>query len=76
MITKRFLIAAAFAGSLAATTVGTAFAQSPTQPIVGISTVTTYSVDATITAIDPAKRTITFSRVQPAVPSPTMWSRV
>lgn len=61
MITKRFLIAAAFAGSLAAATAGTAFAQSPSQPIVGISTVTTYSVDATITAIDPAKRTITFT---------------
>lgn len=61
MFTKRFLIAAAFAGTLAATsaTVGAAFAQS--QPIVGISTVTTYSIDATITAIDPAKRTVTFT---------------
>lgn len=61
MFTKRFLIAAAFAGTLAATgaMAGTAFAQS--QPIVGISTVTTSSVDATITAIDPAKRTVTFT---------------
>jgi hypothetical protein len=61
MFTKRFLIAAAFAGTLAATsaTVGAAFAQG--QPIVGISTVTTYSIDATITAIDPAKRTVTFT---------------
>lgn len=61
MFTKRFLIAAAFAGTLAATgaTAGAAFAQS--QPIVGISTVTTYSIDATITAIDPAKRTVTFT---------------
>lgn len=61
MITKRFLIAAALAGSLAAATTGTAFAQSPSQPIVGISTVTTYSVDATITAIDPTQRTVTFT---------------
>lgn len=57
MITRKFLIAAALAGTLAAT--GPAFAQG--QPIVGISTVTTYSIDATITAIDPAKRTITFT---------------
>ncbi|WP_295145582.1 hypothetical protein [uncultured Reyranella sp.] len=57
MFTKRFLIAAALAGSIA--TAGAAFAQS--QPIVGISTVTTYSVDATISAIDPAKRTVTFT---------------
>ncbi len=57
MSTKRFLIAAVLAGSIATT--GAAFAQS--QPIVGISTVTTNSVDATITAIDPAKRTVTFT---------------
>lgn len=57
MFTKRFLIGAVLAGSIAAT--GAAFAQG--QPIVGISTVTTYSVDATITAIDPAKRTVTFT---------------
>ena len=57
MFTKRFLIAAVLAGTIATT--GAAFAQS--QPIVGISTVTTYSVDATITAIDPAKRTVTFT---------------
>lgn len=61
MITKRFLIAAALAGTLATATAGAAFAQSPTQPVVGISTVTTYSVDATITAIDPVKRTVTFT---------------
>lgn len=59
MLTKRFLMTTAIACALAATTVSTAFAQS--QPIVGISTVTTYSVDATITAIDPANRTITFT---------------
>ena len=57
MFTKRILIAAVLAGSIA--TSGAAFAQS--QPIVGISTVTTNSVDATITAIDPAKRTVTFT---------------
>jgi hypothetical protein len=57
MFTKRFLIAAVLAGTIATT--GAAFAQS--QPIVGISTVTTNSVDATITAIDPAKRTVTFT---------------
>lgn len=57
MFTKRFLIVAVLAGSIATT--GAVFAQS--QPIVGISTVTTYSVDATITAIDPAKRTVTFT---------------
>ena len=57
MFTKRFLIAAALASSIA--TAGAAFAQS--QPIVGISTVTSYSVDATISAIDPAKRTVTFT---------------
>ncbi len=59
MLTKRFLMTAAVAGALTASALGTAFAQS--QPIVGISTVTTYSIDATITAIDPAKRTITFT---------------
>ena len=58
MFTKRFLMTAAIAGTLA-TTAGAAFAQG--QPIVGISTVTTYSIDATITAIDPAKRTVTFT---------------
>lgn len=57
MLAKKFLIAAAFAGSLA--TAASAVAQG--QPIVGISTVTTYSVDATISAIDPAKRTVTFT---------------
>lgn len=61
MFTKRFLVAAALAGSIAATgaATGAAFAQG--QPIVGISTVTTYSIDATISAIDPAKRTVTFT---------------
>ena len=57
MFAKRILIAAVLAGSIATT--GAAFAQG--QPIVGISTVTTNSLDATITAIDPAKRTVTFT---------------
>ena len=57
MFSKQFLIAAVVAGSIATT--GPAFAQG--QPIVGISTVTTNSLDATITAIDPAKRTVTFT---------------
>jgi hypothetical protein len=59
MFTKRFLVAAALAGTLVTAGAGAAFAQG--QPIVGISTVTTYSIDATITAIDPAKRTVTFT---------------
>ncbi|MFN4017064.1 MAG: hypothetical protein ACK4JB_17130 [Reyranella sp.] len=61
MFTKRFMLAAMLAGSIAATgtIAGTAYAQG--QPIVGISTVVTYSIDATISAIDPAKRTVTFT---------------
>ena len=61
MFTKRILLAAMLAGSIAATGATTSAAYAQGQPIVGISTVTTYSVDATITAIDPAKRTITFT---------------
>jgi hypothetical protein len=49
---------AAVATSLAATPV---LAQSPSQPIVGIQSVTTYSADARITAVDPNARTVTFS---------------
>lgn len=61
MFTKRFLMAAMLAGSIAATgaIAGAAYAQG--QPIVGISTVVTYSIDATISAIDPVKRTVTFT---------------
>ncbi|MDI1286435.1 MAG: hypothetical protein PSV46_18765 [Reyranella sp.] len=42
---------------------GSAFAQGApgTTPIVGISTVTNYSVDGRITAIDPATRTVTLA---------------
>ena len=57
MITRNIFAAAALAGTLAIAV--PAFAQN--QPIVGISTVTTYSIDATITAIDTAKRTVTFT---------------
>ena len=57
MSKRRFLIGAAMAGSLLAG--GTALAQS--QPIVGISTVTTYAAQARITAVDPAARTVTLA---------------
>lgn len=61
MLAKRFLIAAMLAGSIATTGAATSVAYAQGQPIVGISTVVTYSVDATISAIDPAKRTVTFT---------------
>jgi len=61
MLTKRFLIAAMLAGSIATTGVATSAAYAQGQPIVGISTVVTYSIDATISAIDPARRTVTFT---------------
>ncbi len=57
MLTRRILIAAAMAGSMLAA--GSAFAQG--QPIVGISTVTTYSADARITAVDPNARTVSLA---------------
>ncbi len=61
MFNKRRLIALAFAGSFAVA--GSAFAQSApgTTPIVGLSTVTTYSVDGRVTAIDPATRMVTLT---------------
>ena len=61
MFTKRFLIAPMLAGSIAATGAITSAAYAQGQPIVGISTVVTYSIDATISAIDPVKRTVTFT---------------
>lgn len=61
MLTKRVLIAAMLAGSIAVTGAATSAANAQGQPIVGISTVVTYSIDATISAIDPAKRTVTFT---------------
>jgi hypothetical protein len=57
MLTRRFLIAASLAGSTFLA--GSAFAQG--QAIVGISTVTTYSADARITAVDPAARTVSLA---------------
>ena len=47
MFTKRFLIAPMLAGSIAATGAITSAAYAQGQPIVGISTVVTYSIDAT-----------------------------
>ncbi len=61
MFTKRLMVAAMLAGSIAATGAITGAAYAQGQPIVGISTVITYSIDATISAIDPAKRTVTFT---------------
>ena len=57
MLTRRILIAASVAGSMLAA--GSAFAQG--QAIVGISTVTTYSADARITAVDPNARTVSLA---------------
>ena len=61
MFNKRRLIALALAGSF--TAAGSAFAQSApgTTPIVGLSTVTTYSVGGRVTAIDPATRMVTLT---------------
>jgi hypothetical protein len=56
MISRRYLIAGAFAGAVLAT--GSALAQ---QATVGIQTVTTYSADARITAVDPAARTVSLA---------------
>jgi len=57
MLTRRIVIAVSMAGSMLAA--GSAFAQG--QPIVGISTVTTYSADARITAVDPNARTVSLA---------------
>ena len=61
MLSKRRLISLAFAGSILAG--GSALAQgaASTTPIVGLSTVSTYSVDGRITAIDPATRNVTLT---------------
>jgi hypothetical protein len=56
MIGRRYLIAGAFAG--AGVAAGSALAQ---QATVGIQTVTTYSADARITAVDPAARTVSLA---------------
>ena len=57
MISRRILIAGAFAGAALASS--GAFAQN--QATVGISTVTTYSADARITAVDPSARTVSLA---------------
>jgi hypothetical protein len=56
MIGRRYLIAGACAGAVLAA--GSALAQ---QATVGIQTVTTYSADARITAVDPAARTVSLA---------------
>jgi hypothetical protein len=56
MIGRRYLIAGTFAGAVLAA--GSALAQ---QATVGIQTVTTYSADARITAVDPAARTVSLA---------------
>ncbi len=58
MLNRRLLVGVSLAGSLLAA--GSAFAQA-TKPIVGISTVTTYSADARITAVDVPNRTVTLA---------------
>jgi hypothetical protein len=57
MISRRYLIAGAFVGAVLAAA-GGAVAQQD-QAIVGIQTVTTYSADARITAVDPSAHTVT-----------------
>lgn len=57
MISRRHLTTAIAAGAL----VGATGALAQSQPIVGISTVTTYYADARITAVDTNARTITFT---------------
>ena len=57
MVNRRLLIAASLAGSMLVA--GSVFAQG--QPIVGISTVTIYSAEARITAVDTANRTVTLA---------------
>ena len=57
MFDRRLVLATVLAAAFAAP----AIAQSPSQPIVGISSVTTYSADAQITAVDPNAGTVTFT---------------
>jgi hypothetical protein len=57
MINRRYLMAGAFATALLAA--DGAFAQD--QATVGIQTITTYSLDARITAVDPAARTVSLA---------------
>lgn len=57
VISRRHLTTAIAAGAL----VGATGALAQSQPIVGISTVTTYYADARITAVDANARTVTFT---------------
>ncbi|MFZ5782519.1 MAG: hypothetical protein ACOY4R_20160 [Pseudomonadota bacterium] len=58
MINRRLLIGATLASSIL---VGGAAVAQQGQPIVGISTVTTYAADARITAVDTANRTVSLA---------------
>lgn len=66
MFNKRRLIALVLVGSVVAA--GSALAQGApgTTPIVGLSTVTTYSVDGRVTAIDPTTRMVTLTLISGA----------
>jgi hypothetical protein len=68
MLNRRSLIAIVLAGSALAGS--NAFAQG--QAIVGIQTVTTYSADGRITAVDPAARTVTVTYPDGAVRTHTV----
>lgn len=63
MLNRRNLIAIAVAGSTLPAAVGRA----QDQAIVGLQTVTTYSADARITAVDPSARTVTVTYADGAV---------
>lgn len=63
MLKRKLLAGASLAGSMLVA--GFAFAQSA--PIVGISTVTTYSADVQIKAVDPKARTVTLAYANGAV---------
>jgi len=69
MFNKRRLIALVLVGSVVAA--GSALAQGApgTTPIVGLSTVTTYSVDGRVTAIDPTTRMVTLTLISGATVS-------
>ena len=64
MLNRRNLIAIAVAGS---TLPPAAIGRAQDQAIVGLQTVTTYSADARITAVDPAARTVTVTYADGAV---------
>lgn len=61
MFSKRRLFSLVLAGSFLAAGSASAQGNSSGQPIVGLSTVTTYSVDGRVTAIDPNTRMVTLA---------------